>query len=146
VTKARQELALHDQARDQAIAESQASKQAASDAAYSASMADDRAKTAEAQAKTEHDELQRAANENAKLRPQAEKLKSLSGHWGINAILFGIGLLVKHILIMIAVIAVLVLILWVASMFVPWLAPVGNLFRGLIARIILIFKPKPKTL
>ncbi len=144
VTKARDELRLHDQERDKAIAESEAAKQTAAQSAESANLAEQRAQTAEAQATAEHAQLVIAVGYKVK----ADKLDSLNKHWGLNAVLYGFGVLARHILILIAVLIVLAILIGVGSLLLktafPWLAPIASLLEGLWAKLLSVFTPKPK--
>lgn len=97
---------------DVAKAETAAANAAASSAEASAKAADDRAALAEQQAKTQHDELERSAKENEKMRPIVKEVQSW---WGIGGIIYGFKRLAVHILILIAVLLVLGIVLAIAA-------------------------------
>ena len=90
-----------------------------------------RAITAESQAITEHAELVRSAKENASMRIVVDRVNS---GWGWGAITYGVGRLVKHVFILIAVLAGAAVLLVLLSFFFPVigvaLRAIGPLFTS----------------
>lgn len=111
-------------------------KNAAAQSAKTAALTETRALVAEAQVKTEHDELQRCADENAAMRPIVEQVNKW---WGIGGIAYGFVRLGKHLLILAAVIVALGVALFVLSFFFPVVGvafkAIGPLFGGAIRRV-----------
>lgn len=108
----------------------QQANQSASDSATSAQQAEDRALTAEKQAKDQHDELVRAATENAYMRPI---VKQVNSWWGVGAIIYGFKRLAVHMLILTAVLIVLGILLMV---FVPAAIPIIRLAFSTVVRFL----------
>ena len=98
------------------------------------------AETQTAQTQSALGTLQKAINDaaayTAGLAKQVTKMKPVydqcTSHWGLGAIAYGVGELAKHLLIAVAVIAVLGVGLYVASFFFPWI----GVALGVVGRVI----------
>ena len=119
-----------------ALAEANQAKQSAADSAASAASEKTLLDQAKAQSITEQAQLKKAATENAQMRPIVKQVQS---YWGIGGIIYGFKRLAAHLLIMAAVIAVLVVGIWILSIAAPASAPiitlvlraVGGVFAGI---------------
>ncbi len=105
--------------------------------ALSAQSAESKAKTAQDQAVAEHAQLVKAVDQNAKMKKVYD---ACTKWWGLGAILYGIGSLLKHVLIGIAFIVVVMILLMI---FVPAAAPIlraiGSVFGSIFSIIGSIF-------
>ena len=104
-----------------ALAEADQAKQSATDSAASAAYEKTLLDTAVAQSKEEQAQLKKAATENAQMRPIVKQVQS---YWGIGGIIYGFKRLAAHLLILAAVIAVLVVGIWILSIAAPATAPI----------------------
>lgn len=99
----------------------------------------------ESKVKDQNIKLNKLSDKNAKMQKVYDQVNK---YWGIGGILYGFGQLFKHLLILTAVIIVVALLLFAASValkgFFPWLAPVGAFFNMIGRGIASLFKPKNK--
>lgn len=84
-----------------------------------------------------HKNEQRLGDENAKMKPVYDQVNK---YWGIGGIIYGFQRLAKHLLILLAVLVGLALIIWVVSLFVPWLKPLIGIFNNILTSILNFIK------
>ncbi len=99
-----------------------------------AKSANDTAADTASKLKEAQDKFDAVNKDNERMKPVYDQCTS---HWGLGAIAYGVGELVKHLLILLAVIVVLAIGIWILSIAAPETAPfimlglraVGGVFR-----------------
>ena len=140
---AKTELGQVEKERDAAKSELVQAQQTISDPQTSASAANQKAITAESQAKAEHDQLVKAVSQNAAMKKIVDQDKKW---FGLGRIFYGLVDLAKHLLILVVILVVVGVLL---TIFVPAARPIlsmiGSFFSMIWARIMALFTPKPKV-